>query len=101
MLRAGLFLDEIENMPFSAQIKILGVVFILNNQNRGNKPVPIDIRVIAASKDLKEEIEKGNFREDLYYRINVVQLDIPPLRAESRISGVFDISSRRFRKRPA
>ena len=81
-----LFLDEIENMPFSAQVKILRALSSSSiTRIGGNKPVPIDIRVIAASKrDLKEEIEKGNFREDLYYRINVIQLDIPPLRARKQ-----------------
>ena len=88
-----LFLDEIENMPFSAQVKILRALSSSSiTRIGGNRPVPIDIRVIAASKrDLKEEIEKGNFREDLYYRINVIQLDIPPLRARKQdIRQIFE-----------
>ena len=88
-----LFLDEIENMPLPAQIKILralsssAIIRI-----GGNKPIPIDIRVIAASKkDLEDEIRKGSFREDLYYRINVIQLNIPPLRARKQdIRPIFD-----------
>jgi len=77
-----LFLDEIENMPLQAQVKILRALSSSTiNRIGGNKPIPINVRVIAASKkDLQEEIRKGNFREDLYYRINVIQLNIPPLR---------------------
>lgn len=76
------FLDEVENMPLSAQVKILRALSSSTiTRIGGTEPIYIDIRVIAASKkDLEEEIKKGSFREDLYYRINVIQLKIPPLR---------------------
>lgn len=76
------FLDEVENMPLSAQVKILRALSSSTIMRiGGTEPIVINIRVIAASKkDLEEEIKKGNFREDLYYRINVIQLNIPPLR---------------------
>ncbi len=76
------FFDEIENMPMAAQVKILRALSSSTIMRiGGNEPIPIDIRVIAASKkDLENEIKKGSFREDLFYRINVIQVNIPPLR---------------------
>ena len=77
-----IFLDEIGEIDQSTQIKLLRVL-----QERefekvgGEKTIKTDVRVIAATnRDLKEEIAKGNFREDLYYRLNVVSLEVPPLR---------------------
>ena len=77
-----LFLDEIGDMHLAMQAKILRVL-----QDReftrvgGNKTLRVDVRVIAATnKNLLDEIEEGNFRADLYYRLNVVTLDVPPLR---------------------
>ncbi|NVD07084.1 sigma-54-dependent Fis family transcriptional regulator [Vibrio sp. JPW-9-11-11] len=77
-----LFLDEIESMPMQAQIRLLRVLQERVIERVGsNELVPIDIRVIAATKvDLKQASSEGNFREDLYYRLNVVTLDLPPLR---------------------
>jgi len=79
---ASIFLDEIGEMPLSTQVKILRVL-----QEREFEPVgsgntvKVDIRVIAATnKDLEEEIKEGHFREDLFYRLNVVSLNIPPIR---------------------
>jgi two-component system response regulator HydG len=77
-----LFLDEIGDMHLSTQAKILRV---LQDQTfsrlGGNKTIDVDVRVVAATnKDLWQEIELGNFRADLYYRLNVVTLHIPPLR---------------------
>ena len=77
-----LFLDEIESMSLSLQVKLLRVLQERCIERLGsNELIPIDIRVIAATKvDLKDASEAGDFREDLYYRLNVVTLDIPPLR---------------------
>lgn len=77
-----LFLDEIESMPMSLQVKLLRVLEERVIERLGsNELIPIDIRVIAASKaNLRERAMAGEFREDLYYRLNVVQIDIPPLR---------------------
>jgi two-component system nitrogen regulation response regulator NtrX len=77
-----LFLDEIGDMSQSAQAKVLrvlqdGVVTRIG----GSKPVSVDVRVLAATnKNLEEEIAAGRFREDLFYRLNVVPLTVPPLR---------------------
>lgn len=77
-----LFLDEIESMPLALQVKLLRVLEERTIERLGsNELIPLNIRVIAASKvDLKEKAERGEFREDLYYRLNVVRVDIPPLR---------------------
>lgn len=80
-----LFLDEIGDMALATQAKVLRV---LQEQEfyrvGGNDRVKVDVRVIAASnKDLIEEIRKGAFREDLYYRLNVIPLHVPPLRERS------------------
>lgn len=77
-----LFLDEVEDIPPSTQIKLLRVLQE-NEFERvgGNKTIKVDIRIIAASnRDLQEEVKRGRFREDLYYRLNVVNIRIPPLR---------------------
>ncbi|HRU39572.1 MAG TPA: sigma-54 dependent transcriptional regulator, partial [Candidatus Goldiibacteriota bacterium] len=80
--KGTVFLDEIANINYRVQAKLLRVI-----EERvveplgGNKPVPIDVRLISATNaDLKDEVQKGNFREDLYYRLNVIKVDIPPLR---------------------
>ncbi|WP_070967407.1 sigma-54-dependent transcriptional regulator [Vibrio sonorensis] len=77
-----LFLDEIESMPMQAQIRLLRVLQERVFERIGsNELIPLDIRVIAATKvDLKHAAEKGEFRQDLYYRLNVVTLDLPALR---------------------
>ncbi len=78
----SLFLDEIGEMPINLQVKLLRV--LENGTFRrvgGTNDIKVDVRIISATnKDLKEEIEAGRFREDLYYRLNVVPLKIPPLR---------------------
>ncbi|MFO8236608.1 MAG: sigma-54 dependent transcriptional regulator [Bacteroidales bacterium] len=77
-----IFLDEIGNLPLAMQAKLLAVL-----QNRqitpvgSNNQIPIDIRLISATnKNLETQIDQGLFREDLYYRINTIRLELPPLR---------------------
>jgi len=77
-----LFLDEIGDMSHEAQAKVLRAL----QENKivrvgGSKAIPVDVRVLAATnKDLKNEIREGNFREDLFHRINVIPIHVPPLR---------------------
>jgi transcriptional regulator with PAS, ATPase and Fis domain len=76
------FFDEVESMPLNVQVKLLRALSA-NKITRigGVEEIPIDIRIIAATKkDLLLEAEKGNFREDLYFRINIISLNLPPLR---------------------
>ena len=91
-LAAGgtIFLDEISEMPLDMQVNLLTV---LENKTfvpvGGNKPISPDLRVIAATnRSLVMEVKKGRFREDLYYRLNVVGLNIPPLRDRGRDVGL-------------
>lgn len=77
-----LFLDEIGDMSLSAQAKVLRAL----QENKivrvgGEKDIKVDVRIIAATnKNLREEIDKGNFREDLYHRLSVILINVPPLR---------------------
>ncbi|GAA5646688.1 sigma-54-dependent transcriptional regulator [Vibrio proteolyticus] len=77
-----LFLDEIESMPMQAQIRLLRVLQERVFERIGsNILLPLNIRVIAATKvDLRQAAADGTFRQDLYYRLNIVTLDLPPLR---------------------
>lgn len=77
-----LFLDEIGDMPLSLQVKLLRVLQEQEFERIGaTKPTKVNVRIISATnKDLAELINRGKFREDLYYRIHVIHLHIPPLR---------------------
>ena len=77
-----LFLDEVGEMAPSVQVTLLRVLQTREFERvGGNKTIKVDVRLIAASnRDLKEEIPRGAFREDLYYRLNVVHIEVPPLR---------------------
>jgi two-component system nitrogen regulation response regulator NtrX len=77
-----LFLDEIGDMSLVTQAKVLRIIETQEFQRvGGSKKIKVDVRIIAATnKDLEEEIQKGNFREDLYFRLNVVPILVPSLR---------------------
>jgi len=77
-----LFLDEIGDMPFEQQVALLRVLQEKKIVRIGGQSVlPVDVRIICATnKDLLKEVERGNFRQDLYYRLNVFSVNLPPLR---------------------
>lgn len=77
-----IFLDEIGDMPLDMQVKILRVLQEKEIERiGGNRTIPVDCRIIAATnRDLVERIRENEFREDLYYRLNVVNIEVPPLR---------------------
>lgn len=91
-----LFLDEIGDMSLKAQSKVLR---ILQEQRfervGGNRNITVDVRVIAATnKNLEEEISRGSFREDLYYRLNVIPIRVPPLR--ERVDDIEELAEEFF-----
>jgi DNA-binding NtrC family response regulator len=77
-----LFLDEIGEMPLEQQVALLSA--IANREITpvgGGPPIPVDVRIMAATNvDLRRKVDEGAFREDLYYRLNVIPIEIPPLR---------------------
>ncbi len=77
-----IFLDEIGDLPLSTQVKLLRVLEEKVIERVGdNRPIPIDIRIITATnKDLQKMVKEGDFREDLFFRINVIPIYLPPLR---------------------
>lgn len=77
-----LFLDEVADMSLSAQAKVLRAIQELNFERvGGEQPIEVDVRIISATnKDIRREIDEGRFREDLYFRLNVIPLTVPPLR---------------------
>jgi len=78
-----IFLDEVAELPLHLQVKLLRVLQEKSfTPVGGSKPIKVDVRVISATnKDLRKELDEGRFREDLFYRLNVVQMVIPPLRS--------------------
>jgi DNA-binding NtrC family response regulator len=94
-----LFLDEVSEIPMPVQVKLLR--FLQERQFErvgGNETLSVDTRIVAATnKDLRQLVDDGRFREDLYYRLNVVRLEVPPLRARpSDIPLLADHFLRRF-----
>jgi DNA-binding NtrC family response regulator len=83
--RGTLFLDEIGNLSYPLQAKLLNVLQSRQIIKVGdNRPVPVDIRLISATnRHLEESVQKGEFREDLLYRINTIWVEVPPLRERS------------------
>ena len=77
-----LFLDEVSNMDLATQAKLLRVLQTRTFERvGGNKPLTVDVRIIAASnRSLEQVVSEGTFREDLFHRLNVVQIEVPPLR---------------------
>jgi two-component system, NtrC family, response regulator HydG len=93
-----IFLDEIGDLPFSTQVKLLRVLEEKVIERVGDqRPISIDVRIISATnRDLKRLVEQGKFREDLFYRINVIPIHVPALR--ERVSDIPLLAEHFFRR---
>jgi two-component system response regulator HydG len=93
-----LFLDEVGDIPGHTQVKLLRVLQEKTFERVGsNDPIQVDVRLIAATnRDLAEEVKRGRFREDLFYRLNVVHIEMPPLRV--RGEDIFMLADHFLRK---
>jgi two-component system, NtrC family, response regulator AtoC len=99
--KGTLFLDEIGDVPVATQVKLLRVLQEREFERLGGtRTIKVDVRLLAATnRDLRAALEDGTFREDLYYRLNVVPIDIPPLRERKEdIPGLADLFLTRFNK---
>ena len=99
--KGTLFLDEIGDVPAAIQVKLLRVLQEREFERLGGtRTIKVDVRLIAATnRDLRAALEEGTFREDLYYRLNVVPIDIPPLREHKEdIPGLASLFLARFAK---
>jgi len=96
-----LFLDEVGEIPSSTQVRLLRVLQERSFERvGGNETIHVDVRVLAATnRELTAEVQKGNFREDLFYRLNVVHIDMPPLRVrEGDVLLLANLFLRRYAK---
>ncbi|MBI5086780.1 MAG: sigma-54-dependent Fis family transcriptional regulator, partial [Acidobacteria bacterium] len=93
-----LFLDEVGDMSLKTQAKVLRVLEEQRFEPVGSaEPVQVDVRVIASTnKNLEDEIERGNFREDLFYRLNVIPFEVPPLR--ERVEDIPELANHFLRE---
>ena len=99
--KGSLFLDEIGDVPPATQAKLLRVLQEREFERLGGtRTLKVDVRLIAATnRDLRAALEQGTFREDLYYRLNVVPIDVPPLRDHKEdVPGLAEHFLRRYRK---
>lgn len=76
-----LFLDDVGDLPQEAQVRLLRLLQHKDIEPAGGKPVKVNVRIIAASeRNLSQEVQRGKFREDLYFRLNILPINLPPLR---------------------
>jgi DNA-binding NtrC family response regulator len=100
--KGTIFLDEIGDVPLSLQPKLLRVLQEREIERLGGlRPIKVDVRIVAATnKNLEDEVKQGRFREDLYYRLNIVRIQIPPLRERKEdIPLLLDFFLKKFNER--
>ncbi len=100
--KGTVFLDEIGDVPLPLQPKLLRVLQEREIERLGGlHPIKVDVRIITATnKNLEEEVKQGRFREDLFYRLNIVQIEIPPLRERKEdIPLLLDFFLKKFNER--